>query len=251
MVHQPKMQEILESFAIVGAASTSAAALVGDPSPRAAVSSTVSTAVKSSDTYKGKGKSNTTAVSGRPSIIIYMDCDDESLSDYQCILRKQIELFEATAEDVQWNAQGRNKAVRAFSYLVKHYMVHDYLTLVFLNADCFGSSWSPVSPLLQTSNMESGERCSVLFCYSGRAVSSSAEHGQKSSLSSLSTHPNRHQEKIVEFERLQTKGRRRKEVLGRRCESVGRYANSCRSLFSTRSLSTNLMKTAGVTLKPC
>jgi hypothetical protein len=27
--------------------------------------------------------------------ILFMDCDEESLSDYQCLLRKQIELFEA------------------------------------------------------------------------------------------------------------------------------------------------------------
>lgn len=28
-------------------------------------------------------------------VVVFMDCDEESLSDYQCILRKQIELFEA------------------------------------------------------------------------------------------------------------------------------------------------------------
>jgi hypothetical protein len=49
--------------------------------------------------------------SGRPPTILYIPCDDESLSEYQCVLRKQIELFEATTEDVQWNAQGRNKAI--------------------------------------------------------------------------------------------------------------------------------------------
>jgi hypothetical protein len=32
---------------------------------------------------------------GHPPVIVYMDCDEESLSDYQCLLRKQIELFEA------------------------------------------------------------------------------------------------------------------------------------------------------------
>jgi hypothetical protein len=120
MVDQRKMQEILESFANISAPSTSAVTLLRDPSPSAAVRSTVNKVGKPSNTNKGKGKSSTTAVSGRPSIIVYMDCDDESLSDYQCILRKQIELFEATGEDVQWNAQGRNKAVRALWYLVKH-----------------------------------------------------------------------------------------------------------------------------------
>ena len=34
---------------------------------------------------------------GEPSLptIVFMECDDESLSDYQCLLRKQIEFFEA------------------------------------------------------------------------------------------------------------------------------------------------------------
>ncbi|CAJ1966260.1 unnamed protein product [Cylindrotheca closterium] len=43
--------------------------------------------------------------------VVFMECDRESLSDYQCLLRKQIELFEASAQDVQWNAQGRNKPI--------------------------------------------------------------------------------------------------------------------------------------------
>ena len=30
-----------------------------------------------------------------PAVITYMECDEESLSEYQCLLRKQIELFEA------------------------------------------------------------------------------------------------------------------------------------------------------------
>jgi hypothetical protein len=28
-------------------------------------------------------------------VVVYMECDEESLSDYQCLLRKQVELFEA------------------------------------------------------------------------------------------------------------------------------------------------------------
>ncbi|KAL3920456.1 MAG: hypothetical protein SGARI_006938 [Bacillariaceae sp.] len=56
-------------------------------------------------------RSVATSSGGRAPIIMYMPCDDESLSEYQCVLRKQIELFQATSEDVQWNAQGRNKAI--------------------------------------------------------------------------------------------------------------------------------------------
>jgi hypothetical protein len=109
---QQRMEEILESLANGGAPSTTTAAGMGDPVPGVSVSSTSGSAGKTSETIKSEGKSNPPTASGRPPIIIYMDCDDESLSDYQCVLRKQIELFEATAEDVQWNAQGRNKAVR-------------------------------------------------------------------------------------------------------------------------------------------
>lgn len=53
----------------------------------------------------------TTPPGGIAPMVVYMECDEESLSDYQCLLRKQIELFEATSDDVQWNAQGRNKAI--------------------------------------------------------------------------------------------------------------------------------------------
>jgi hypothetical protein len=50
-------------------------------------------------------------LAGRQPVCMYMDCDDESLSEYQCFLRNQIELFEATNEDLQLNAQKMNKSV--------------------------------------------------------------------------------------------------------------------------------------------
>ena len=50
-------------------------------------------------------------MTGRPPTIIYMSCDDDSLSEYQCLVRKQIELFEARREDVDSNAQGRNRPI--------------------------------------------------------------------------------------------------------------------------------------------
>jgi len=40
-----------------------------------------------------------------------MKCDHDSLSRYQCIVRKQIEVFEAGQEYVDATAQGRNKPV--------------------------------------------------------------------------------------------------------------------------------------------
>jgi hypothetical protein len=49
--------------------------------------------------------------SNRPSIPIYMDRDEENLTEYQCLLRKQIELFEAGPDDIRSNAQGRNTPI--------------------------------------------------------------------------------------------------------------------------------------------
>jgi hypothetical protein len=49
--------------------------------------------------------------SNRPSIHIYMDRDEENLTEYQCLLRKQIELFEAGSDDIRSNAQGRNTPI--------------------------------------------------------------------------------------------------------------------------------------------
>ncbi|KAL3916223.1 MAG: hypothetical protein SGILL_005276 [Bacillariaceae sp.] len=50
-------------------------------------------------------------MSGRKPQPLFMSCDDDSLSEYQCLVRKQIELFEARPEDVASNAKGRNKPI--------------------------------------------------------------------------------------------------------------------------------------------
>lgn len=48
---------------------------------------------------------------GRPPTLLYLECDADSLSPYQCLVRNQIELFEALREDVESNAQGRNRPI--------------------------------------------------------------------------------------------------------------------------------------------
>jgi hypothetical protein len=48
---------------------------------------------------------------GSKTVPIYIDYDEEALTDYQCLLRKQIELFEAIPDDVQASAQGRNNPI--------------------------------------------------------------------------------------------------------------------------------------------
>lgn len=55
--------------------------------------------------------SDDSRLTGRAPIVLYMSCDDESLSEYQCLVRKNIELFEANQVDVDSNAQGRNKPI--------------------------------------------------------------------------------------------------------------------------------------------
>eukprot|EP00797_Seminavis_robusta_P010039 Sro1735_g294350.2 (497) ;mRNA; f:13905-15544 len=48
---------------------------------------------------------------GRRRVALYVTTDDESVNAYQCFARKQIELFEATQDDVDAGAQGRNKPI--------------------------------------------------------------------------------------------------------------------------------------------
>jgi len=50
-------------------------------------------------------------LTGRLASPLYLSCDYQTLSEYQMLVRKQIELFEANCDDVDANAQGRNKPV--------------------------------------------------------------------------------------------------------------------------------------------
>ena len=43
--------------------------------------------------------------------VLYQDYDANWLSDYQCFLRKQIEAFEASGDDVQYNASRMNRSI--------------------------------------------------------------------------------------------------------------------------------------------
>jgi hypothetical protein len=51
------------------------------------------------------------ASSGEYCRILYLDQDDESLSPYQSLVRKQIEVFQATVSSLQDKSQGRNKPI--------------------------------------------------------------------------------------------------------------------------------------------
>lgn len=52
-----------------------------------------------------------TPVASQRSVPMAMKCDPEYLSDYQCLIRQQIEIFEASEEDVKSRDRGRNAAI--------------------------------------------------------------------------------------------------------------------------------------------
>jgi hypothetical protein len=47
-----------------------------------------------------------------PPVSVYLDYDQHALTEYQCLLRKQIELFEAGRNEVRGSAQGRNTPIQ-------------------------------------------------------------------------------------------------------------------------------------------
>jgi len=62
-------------------------------------------AAEMSQTYGLMAPAKPTAIS------LYMSVDEESLSDYQCLVRKQLEFFQAGSVDIQATAQGRNRPI--------------------------------------------------------------------------------------------------------------------------------------------
>lgn len=50
-------------------------------------------------------------MTGRPSIPLYLSCNPDHLSEYQCAIRKNVELFEASHADVTSRIKGRNKPI--------------------------------------------------------------------------------------------------------------------------------------------
>jgi hypothetical protein len=69
-------------------------------------STSISNATSSSSTTHPNHR-----LTGRPGIILYVSCDGMNLSPFQVLVRQQMELFEATAEEVEATMQGRNKPI--------------------------------------------------------------------------------------------------------------------------------------------
>ena len=76
-------------------------------------SSAATAAAEGGGTAEGGDTEATAAVelTGRPPVVLYMPCDDAVISSYQCLARKQMELFEAQYIDVEAGAQGRNRGI--------------------------------------------------------------------------------------------------------------------------------------------
>jgi hypothetical protein len=101
----PNLEALLHNFCT----STAAAATANsDPngSPLGAGAATADPVSSSHTNNDGTISSNPDGpdmameLSGRPPVVMYIpDVDERSLSEYQCLVRKQIELFEATHED--------------------------------------------------------------------------------------------------------------------------------------------------------
>ena len=62
---------------------------------------------------KATAKDSTAGTSPcKPGICLYTSSDDKCLSQFQCLARKQIELFQATEQDVDAGARGRNVPIK-------------------------------------------------------------------------------------------------------------------------------------------
>jgi hypothetical protein len=63
--------------------------------------------------HSGTGTSieRSPGLTNRPPVPVYLDYDEQTLTGYQCLLRKQLELFEAGPDEVRGSAQGRNTPI--------------------------------------------------------------------------------------------------------------------------------------------
>ena len=110
--HSIAQQDTRESSSIFDVSSTVSAAaqrlLLAQQSQILSLQSVLDSA--EATTRQQQGPTITSVGKGR-AIPLYMDQDEDTLTEYQCMLRKQIELFEAGPEDTRCSAQGRNTPI--------------------------------------------------------------------------------------------------------------------------------------------
>lgn len=99
----PQLLALLGNFAAAAASSNN---INPEPIPPAAAAAANQDSSSNDGNVSGSsgggGSDLALELSGRPPVIMYIpDSDERSLSEYQCLVRKQIELFEANEEDVE------------------------------------------------------------------------------------------------------------------------------------------------------
>jgi hypothetical protein len=83
-----------------------------DQTPSKPASLPCRTNQKISSFKEKNSQSEVTSVAGVLPYPLYREYhDEENLSEYQCLIRKHIEVFEASKEDISSNAQGRHKTI--------------------------------------------------------------------------------------------------------------------------------------------
>jgi hypothetical protein len=98
-------QQQREVAAMTGFAGQQQQPGIRHPGAAATTATIVPSSASASSDVRNEGLANRSAVP------LYLDYDDQALSEYQCLLRKQVELFETRPEDIQGNAQGRNTPI--------------------------------------------------------------------------------------------------------------------------------------------
>ena len=116
-------QDVLERLSLSAAATMPGAAastfssqqplpnLASTSATHAALSSSGSQAQASNNHNQNDLLSQPLALTNRSAMPLYLEQDEDNLTDYQILLRKQIELFEAGPDDIRGTAQGRNTKI--------------------------------------------------------------------------------------------------------------------------------------------
>ncbi len=104
--HQVAMQNMFTQMATSGTAAMSQTIGVASPNSSLPITPTAAENMMVNRETLGSPSSH----KGLP-MPIYIEFDEETLTEYQCLLRKQIELFEAGPEDIKASAQGRNNPI--------------------------------------------------------------------------------------------------------------------------------------------
>ena len=180
--------------------------------------------------------------SRRPSLL-FMPCDHDSLSQYQCLVRKQIEIFEATQLDVESSAKGRNRPIvlGQVSFHELHeigiltwrrqyfeFLKNNFGSLIVVTHGHFFSwffsplGWYSLSSLHNITAQESYPWCNVFSCQTKWLVSGRTIDGERALVQSLRPHSEGLARRTSRPSRTQVLSGWRQEILGGRSSSPWR-----------------------------